>query len=460
MKTIDLVLRNGFLVTPAGVVQGDLAIENGKIVGITSGDFSPDGRETVDLNGMIVLPGGVDTHTHLREPGYTNKEDITTGTQAAAAGGYTTVMGMPNVKPVTTTVERYREIIEIYKRKSVVDFNHHPACTNIRELQGLVDAGALALKLFMISDRGTDYPHMPELGVHHQGQILEIAEAITPTGVPFMVHPNNQDVLDTLADRAISRGDTSYQTYAKMPSTYDGFTFDTAISFLVRLQEVTGVRLHLLHLRSPRSLDILKRAKLAGRQVTAETNPQMMFLCNDWDSIERLGPYSLNYWNGPDTTDMLWEALREGTIDIIGTDHAPHTREEKEIGWTDMYKAPNGTPKIQETLSLFLTEVHQGRISLGRLAEIFSTTPAKLFGIYPQKGVIQIGSDADLVIADFDKKTTIRNNDMLSRCGWSSWDGREVHGFPIHTLVRGVFVMRDGKVMGAPGYGKMVTRPR
>ncbi len=458
MKGVDLALTGGRVVTPGGVLEADIVIDNGKIVALQAGGLAPKAGDVVDVTGMVVIPGGVDTHTHLRDPGYTHKEDATTGTRAAAAGGYTTVMGMPNVNPVTTTVERYREVIAIYGRKALVDFNHHPAGTNLREMKGLVQSGALAFKLFMISDRGTDYPHMPELGVHHQGQIFDIAEAVAETGLPLMVHPNNQDLLDTLAQRALDRGDNSYQTYARIPSSYDGITFDSAISFLVRVQEVTGVHMHLLHLRSPRSLQVLKAAKIAGQLVTAETNPQMLFLCNDWDTVERLGPYALNYWNGPDTTDMLWKALNDGTIDIIGTDHAPHTREEKEIGWTDMYKAPNGTPKIQETLSLLLTAVNEGRITLERLAEVFSTVPARLFGIYPQKGVIQVHSDADLVVVDLQRRVTLKHANMESRCGWTSWDGVEVTGVPVHTIVRGQFVMRSGVIVGQPGYGKVVKR--
>jgi dihydroorotase len=458
MKAADLILRGGQVVTPSGIVSASIAVKDGKVTGLMSGELEPLAEETINISGMYVLPGGVDTHTHLREPGYTHKEDATTGTCAAAAGGYTTVMGMPNVQPVTTTVERYREVLAIYGQKAVVDFNHHPSGTNLKELKALVDAGVLAFKLFMISDRGTDYPHMPELGVHHQGQLLEIAEAVAETGLPLMIHPNNQDILDTLAERVLAKGDTSYQTYAKLPASYDGITFDSAISFLLRVQEVTGVHLHLLHLRSPRSLKVLRSAKQEGRRVSAETNPQMLFLCNDWEAIERLGPYALNYWNGPGTTDILWEALRDGTIDIIGTDHAPHTREEKEIGWTDMYKAPNGTPKIQETLSLLLTEVNRGRISLTELAAVFSTVPAKLFGIYPTKGIIGVGSDADFVVVDLAKRTTLRHEDMLSKCGWTSWDGREVQGVPVHTLVRGAFVMRDYRIVARPGSGKLIRR--
>lgn len=453
---VDLLIRGADVVTPGGVVRADIAVLNGQICGLSAGEIVPAAHETLDATGKIVLPGGVDTHTHLREPGFTHKEDIVTGTRAAAAGGYTMVSGMPNVEPVTTTLERYLAAIELYKRGSLVDFNHNPSPTNLAEVQKLADAGALGFKIYMITDKGVSYPHMPELGVHHQGRLFEIGEVVQKTGRPLMVHPNNQELIETLSDRAIAAGDTSYQTVARLSASYDGIVFDSAISYLCRLQEVLGFHLHVLHVRSPRSVDVIKAAKRKKQKVSAEINPHMVFLCNDWDEIERLGPYALNLWNGPDTTEMLWEAIRDGSIDVIGSDHAPHLREEKEIGWTNMFVAANGTPKIQETLPLFLDQVRSGRLSLERLVEIFSSKPAKLFGLYPRKGAIQVGSDADFVIVDPNQRQVLRNEDMLSKCGWSSWDGREVFGVVLHTLVRGTFVYRDCKVVGSPGHGTHV----
>lgn len=456
----DLVLRGADVVTPGGVIRADIAVKDGKIAGLSAGEMTPAAVEAIDATGKVILPGGVDTHTHLREPGFTHKEDIVSGTRTAAAGGYTMVAGMPNVDPVTTTVERYLDAIEIYKQRSLVDFNHNPSPTRLEEIQGLADAGALGFKVYMITDKGASYPHMPELGMHHQGKLFEIAEKVGKTGRPLMVHPNNQELIDTLSDRAIKAGDTSYQTVARLSASYDGIVFDSAISYLCRMQEVLGFHLHVLHLRSPRSVKVIGDAKRAKQKVTAEINPHMLFLCNDWNEIERLGPYALNLWNGPDTTDLLWECLRDGTLDVIGSDHAPHLREEKEIGWTNMFAAANGTPKIQETLPLFLDQVHAGRISLERLAEVFSSSPAKIFGLYPRKGAIQVGSDADLVVVDPNKRQVLRNEDMLSKCGWSSWDGREVVGATLHTLVRGTFVYRDGKVVGKPGHGTHIKPHR
>lgn len=452
-----LVLRGGRVVTPRGVVDADLVIGGRAILGLTAGEATPSADEVLDITGKVVLPGGIDSHTHLREPGYTHKEDITTGTRAAAAGGYTTVMGMPNVEPPTNTLARYREVLDLYRRKAIVDFNHNPSPTVPSEARALADAGALGFKIYMIADTGREYPHIPGIGVHHHGHLLEIAEAVAETGRPLMVHPHNQDLMQTIEQRSWARGERDHRAYARAFASYEGMVWDTAASFLTRLQEASGVHMHILHVKTPRMVDVVRAAKKRGQKVTAEMNPVGVFLCNEWENVERLGPYALSTWTGPDATGPLWSAVLDGTIDVIGTDHAPHTRDEKEIGWTDMWKAAGGVPQIQETLSLFLTEVNRGRLTLERLAEITATGPARTFGLYPRKGIIQVGSDADLVVVDLAAHRTIREADVLSKCGWTAFDGREVQGVPLHTLVRGQFVMRDGRVIGEPGYGQHAT---
>jgi len=458
--TYDLLLQGGEVVTPEGTYGADVVIDEERIAGLTEMGRGPAARETVDVAGLTIMPGGIDSHTHLREPGYTHKEDISTGTQAAAAGGYTTVIGMPNVDPPTNTVETYLEAIDLYRQKAFVDFNHNPSPTVPSEVQGLAEAGAIGFKIYMIEDTGRDYPHIPGIGVFHHGHLLEIAEAVAATGRPLMVHPHDQTLMETIEQRSWARGERDHRAYARAFASYEGMVWDAATAFLIRLQEATGVHLHVLHTKTPRMVTLIREAKRRGLHVTAELNPVAVFLCNDWDNIERWGPYALSTWTGPGATEPLWDALREGTIDVIGTDHAPHTREEKEIGWTDMWKAHGGVPQIQHALSLFLTEVDAGRISLQRLVELTSTNPARTFGLYPRKGVIQPGSDADLVVVDRAAATTISEADVLSKCGWTPFDGREVRGVPVHTLVRGRFVYRDKAIVGDPGWGQLVRPSR
>lgn len=454
----SVLLRGGSVVTPGGILDADVLIQGEKIAALSTSESTTSAEEVVDVSGLTILPGGVDTHSHLREPGYGEKEDITAGTRAAAAGGYTTVVGMPNVQPPTTTVADYKAALELYASKAIVDFNHNPTATNLREVQGLADAGALGFKVFMITDRGTDYPHMPGLGTHDHGRLLEIAEAVAKTGLPLMVHPHDQALADLINQRFWDRGQVDFRGWARarvLP--YDGLIWNSATALMLQIQRATGVHLHVLHINNRGAIDLIREAKRRGQRVTAEMNPQAVTLYNDWRRIEQLGPYACGYWVGDDATDHLWSALIDGTIDVLGTDHAPHTKAEKEIGWTDGWQSPSGVPALQETLSLFLTEVNAGRITIERFVELFSSGPAKIFGLYPRKGAIQVRSYADLAAVDLSMKDTIRTQDMHTKCGWTSYDGRVVQGVPIHTLVRGRFVMRDRKVIGRAGDGKLAT---
>lgn len=437
-------------------MEADIGIEKGKIAFLGSSATAPKSSKVVDAKGKVVIPGLIDTHTHHRDPGFTHKEDLTTATQAAAAGGVTLSIGMPNVNPPTTSVDRFKNVIEISKKKALVDFNHNPSGTVPEEIPGLAEAGCLAFKIFMVKDTGRDYPHMPGIGLYHHGDLFRSFEAVAKTGLPLMVHPHDQDLMEMIEQRYWQRGDRSPQAYAKAYREFDGIIWDTAIATILRFQKATGVKLHILHMSTPGALEMVRRAKGEGRPVTCEVNPWALFLGNSWENIEKLGPYCLGFWVPEGHAEALWEGIRDGTIDVVGSDHAPHTKEEKEIGWKDMWKSPGGEPQIQDYLRLFLTEVNQGRLTLDRLVWLTSYRPAHVFGLYPRKGVIQIGSDADLVIVDMRKEETIQNETTLTKVGWTPYHGRKVKGAPVTTLVRGKVVMENGNVVGKPGDGQFI----
>lgn len=457
MEKVDLVVKGGEVWTPAGFIEADIAVNQGKIVALgKSGLFSGSSNTVIDAKGKVVIPGLIDTHTHHREPGFTHKEDITTATQAAAAGGVTLSVGMPNVDPPTTTVERYRNVIEISKKKALVDFNHNPSGTVPEEISKLAQAGCLGFKIFMVRDTGRDYPHMPGIGLHNHGALFRCFEEVAKTGLPLMVHPHDQDLMDVIEQKYWQRGDRSPQAYAKAYRDFDGIIWDTAIATLVRFQKATGVKLHILHVSTPGGLEMARRAKQEGRPVSVEVNPWALFL-GSWENVEKLGPYCLGFWVPEHHVEALWKGIEDGTVDLIGTDHAPHTKEEKDIGWKDMWKSPGGEPQIQDYLKLFLTAVNEGKLTLDKLVRITSYNPARIFGVYPRKGVIQVGSDADLTIVDMKKEETISNETTYTRVGWTPYHGRKVKGVPVYTIVRGKVVMEDGKVVGKPGDGEFIT---
>ena len=454
---VDLLLKAGMVVTEGGVVRADVAVSGEKIVGIVAPGETNQAKRVVDISGLHLLPGLIDMHSHHREPGFTHKEDVITATKCCAAGGVTLSVGMPNVSPPPTTPEILEDIFALYKKKAIVDYNMNPAATVLEEIPRLSTMGILAFKIFMVVDTGRSYPHMPGIGVHDHGKLLSIFQAVQKTGMPLMVHPHDQALMTQIEQTYWAEGRRDFRAYAQAYAAHDGIIWDVAVGVLLRLQQATGMRLHLLHLQTKRCVEMLRAAKAEGRPVSAEVNPWALWLGNDWNTIERLGSYALSYYVAPHHYEAVWKGLLEGTVDIIATDHAPHLKEEKEPGWTDGWKAHTGTPSEQHYLTLLLTDVSVRRISLERAVEIVSTKPAKLFGLYPRKGAIRVGADADMVAVDLNKEHVITDEEVLSKCGWTPYAGRKVRGLPVHTLVRGQFVFENGKVVGEPGWGRLAS---
>jgi dihydroorotase len=300
---------------------------------------------------------------------------------------------------------------------------------------------------------------MPGIGVHDHGKILEIMQACADQGVPLMVHPHDQALMDVIEQKFWARGERDALAYAKAYAAHDGVIWETAISTLLRLQRAAGCHLHILHTQTTGSVDLIRQAKAAGQRVTCEINPWALFLGCDWSAIERLGSYALSYWVPEKNVPGLWQGLHDETIDIVATDHAPHTREEKEVGWTDGWKAHTGTPSTQFYLSMFLTAALEGKLPIERVVDACSTTPARLFRL-DGKGDIRPGFDADLVLVDLEREYEIRDEDVLSLVGWSPYAGRKVRGKPVRTIVRGRTVYLDGKVVGEKGFGRQARATR
>jgi dihydroorotase len=454
---LDLLIRNTEIVTAEGRTRGSIGIRGEHIAGVYEPGAEPPAKETVAGDRLATLPGVIDMHSHHREgaaKGYEYKETILTATRQCAAGGITTSVGMPNVVPPPNSVERLKAQFALYEKSAIVDWNFNPAGTVIEEIPQLAKQGIAAFKIFMVVDTGRDYPHMPGIGVHDHGKIMAIMEACAAANVPLMVHPHDQALMDHIEKAFWARGERDALAYARAYSARDGVIWDTAIQTLLRLQRATGVHLHVLHTQTSGTVEMLREAKRRGQRVTAEINPWALFLGCDWAAIERLGSYALSYYVPEKNLPVLWDAVNEGTIDILASDHAPHTREEKEIGWKDGWKAHTGTPSAQHYLSMLLDAAHHGRTTLEQVVRITSAAPAAIFG-FKGKGRIQVGCDADLVLVDLAAEQEIRNEDTLGLIGWTPYAGRKVRGVPVRTLVRGRTVFADGKVVGEPGYGKM-----
>jgi len=449
---VSRVIRGADVFIEGRTRQLDIVVDGELIGGLVTPGSGPSDALAIDATGLVAIPGGVDVHVHTREPGYTHKEDLVTVTMAAAAGGYTTIFGMPNLDPPTMTVGDLDDVLALYAARSIVDYNHNPAAKLLDEIPALASRGIAAYKIYMVVDTGRTYPHPSAIGVHDHGELYRAMKAIAPTGLRLMVHPHDQQIMDVIEQTYWQRGDRSPGAYAKTLAAEDGLIWDAATALLLRLAEATGCRLHIVHVQTIRQIEMITEARRRGVDVTGEANHWALFL-GRWQDIEEQGSYVLSYWVPEHHQKAVWEALEDGTIDMLASDHAPHTREEKEIGWTDAWAAHTGTPGVQYQLPLMVDASHQGLISFPRLVDLVSTAPARRFGL-DQKGTLAPGADADIVLLDLNREWTITNESVLSKIGWTPYHGRTIRGSVNRTLVRGVDVYADGQVVGTPGHGK------
>lgn len=430
----DLVVRGGTIVNHSGEGAGDIGVRDGRIVAI--GDLATaSAGQTFDAKGLHVLPGVIDTQVHFREPGNEHKEDLETGTRAAALGGVTAVFEMPNTAPPTTTVAALQDKLARAKGRAHIDHAFYAGATheNAEMLPELERTpGCCGIKTFMGSSTGT-------LLVGDDDGLDRVVKNLTRRGA---FHAEDEDRLN--ARKSLAReGD-----WTSHPEVRDDQAALLAVQHLVGKARKYGKRVHVLHVSSAIEMEFLAMAKDVA---TVETLPQFL-------TFEGPGIYEklkgLAQMNPPIRTAKdraaLWSlGISQGVVDVLGTDHAPHTREEKAQPYP---KSPSGMPGVQTLVPVMLTHVAEGRLSLARFVDLTSHGPNRIFGI-ANKGRIGLGYDADFTIVDLKARKIIRNEDQATRAGWTPFDGFETKGWPMATFIRGMMVMRDGEVT-TPSAGK------
>lgn len=442
--TVDIVIKNGLLVLPSGITEGSVVVDDGEIVGVVrSGEPSAD--RVIDASGKVVMPGMVDMHVHLRDPGFPERENFESGTRAAAAGGVTTVVDMPNTVPATVTVEAFNEKKKIADAKSLVDFAFIGGAGEIpaEDMVAVSEAGATAFKSFLIA-RFKELAASDYTLLRHMNTLAELDK-------PLLVHAENGNLVDMYMEEAKASGRTDPLAHCDYRPAIAEVE---ATMRCVTLAAETDAHLHICHISAAGSVDVVEWAQAMGQTVTGETSTNYLLFTRE--AMKERGPYAKidPPLRGKDDQLRLWEALNDGTIDVLASDHAPYTKEEKERGWDNIFDAPSGGVVIETTLPLMLDAVNKDRISLERLVEVFSTNPAMMNGLYPRKGDILLGADADIVIADMAKPFHIRGEDLHTIQKITSYEGIKGKGAPVLTMVRGEIVYEDGRVVGKPGYGE------
>lgn len=429
--SFDLVLTGADVATPGGVVRADIAVKDGRIaaIGALAGAKS---AEVMDLSGLTVLPGVIDSQVHLREPGLEHKEDLATGTAAAALGGVTAVCEMPNTKPSTTTAEAIADKLARAKGRAWTDhaFFVGAAAENLSELGKLeLLPGCAGVKVFMGSSTGSLLVDRDEA----------IAEVLSHGFRRVAVHCEDESRLKERFHMVEGGAEPEMH-----PEWRDAETALLATQRLLRLARAAGRRVHVLHVTTAQEMELLARNKdIASVEVT----PQHLTLSAP-DCYRRLGTYA--QMNPPVRSEehrlALWKALEQGVVDVIGSDHAPHTKEEKAKPYP---QSPSGMTGVQTLVPIMLNHVAEGRLSLARFVDLTSAGPARVYNM-AGKGRVAVGFDADFTVVDLKASRKITNMWIASKCGWTPFDGMTVKGWPIATIVRGNLVMRDDTLIGDP----------
>ena len=446
MKSVDLVIRGGQVVGPDRIVAASVAIEGEHIVAVGHDDVMPSARQEMRADGLYLLPGAIDSHVHFRDPGYAHKETWESGSAAAVCGGVTTVFDMPNTNPPTGTREALALKLKSAQR-SYADFGIHALLddSTVGHLEDLLAGGATSFKAFV----GNTFGNLPP---PTDGALLEGFEKLAPLGIRTVVHAENSSILARRQKVMEDAGRIDALAHlAARPAVCE----IEAIGRVLTLAEWTGARVHIAHHSAADSLYLIRDAKRRGVEVTVETCPQYLLL--NTDDMLRLGgimrlnpPIREARHNQP-----LWDALMEGVIDMIATDHAPHTSEEKTR--ESIWACDCGFPGVETQMPLMLTEVNRKRATLMDYVRWSAVNPARAWGIYGTKGVIATGAHADIAFVDMARSGKLAQGRLQSISKISPWHGRAVQGYPVHTLLRGRFVMRDGELITeAMGWGRSV----
>ncbi len=459
MARADTVIEKGTIVNEGGSFPADVVISEGRIAAfaIDAGDWTAD--ERIDASGLWVMPGGIDVHTHFEEPDPRLLEGFATGSAGAAAGGLTAVVEMPQAHPTTTTPEHFREKRRCVEEHAVVDMALWggligPPAQSADDLDGMAGEGAAAFKSFMASSS----PFFP--AVDHAQLLWGMREAAR-LGLPYGLHAEDQHLLsDGLSRMERAQRKDALAHAESRPPLVEMVAVNTALL----LADETGCHVHICHVASAGALAMIKEAKRRGVHVTAETCPQYLML--NTDDLDRLKGFArcAPALRDQAEVDAIWPYVLDGTIDLICSDHCPFTRASKDAGRDDIFQAPLGLSGVQTLLPGFFSEAVVKRgLSPERFVSLISANPARIFGLYPRKGTLAVGADADVTLLDPRATWTVSVDDALHKQKWTPYEGKEITGRVVRTIRRGETIFDDSRqgedrVTAAPGSGRFLPR--
>ena len=440
----DLGIENATLVTPRGRRRAHLYVSEGRIAAISQDSLSA--REVVDADGLFLLPGGVDGHVHFQDPGDTSREDFISGSSAAAVGGVTTVVEHTHSHPIREP-GFLREKLEHLRGRSLIDFGlaAHAWPDQFDVTRTLWEAGVTFFKVFTCTTHGVPG--------HDAADLLTLFRTLAGFDGLCLVHCEDKAITAD-AERALrGAGRTDPAVIVEWRSREAELVATSVVGLLARL---SGVRAIVAHVSQPAVLDGLERERALGARLAIETCPQYLYLREDeildHGGFRKFTPPARVRSNAE--ADEMWRRVAQGGVTHVSTDHAPSTRAHKTEG--SIWDVHFGLPGVETTLSLMLNGVDEGRLSLERVVELLAEAPARLYGLYPRKGSLEIGADADLVLVDLAAERMLEDSAVVSKAGWTPYAGRRIHGRPVQTFSRGRLVAQEGQPVGEPGWGRFL----
>ncbi len=443
---VNLVLSNTKAYIDKEIVDCSLAINEGKILKIGKETSMPKAETKISLKNLLVLPGLIDVHVHLRDEGKAYKEDFYSGTAAAAAGGVTTVLDMPNNDPVTMSAENLRNRMKIAEKKVLVNVGFYSEFPRtMMETEEIVREGAVAFKLFMAEQVGG-------LNIDNDYALLEAFKIVSKLQVAVAVHAENKATLERAKEELKRSNRNDVEAFLKAHSESAEVK---AVKRLLNIAKQTSIHVHFCHISTKNGLKAIIDGKKLGLPITCETTPHHLFLSAD--DLRRIGTLALTMppVREKHHTTVLWNGVKNGWIDILASDHAPHTLEEKKAKL--VWDVKVGIPGLETTLPLLLTEVKRGRLSIADVVRLTSEKPAEIFKL-KGRGCLKEGNNADLVVVDLDKKYRIAASKFHSKAKYSPFDGWMVEGKPVKTFVNGKLIMDEEEIVAKAGSGEIIRR--
>jgi allantoinase len=446
----DILVRGGILVSSVACIRADILIREGKVAAIGADLSEAPVSHTLDVEGRYVLPGAVDGHVHLMDPGYTDREEAWTGSMAAARGGVTTIIDHHRSDPQTFDAGLFKEKREYLGSRMGVDFALMGGLnlSNLKNLRGMWEAGAVCFKGF------TCFLHGAEALL--SGDLKAIMEEVKRFGGIIQLHCEDDSVLKRNEARLREEGRKDFLSVTEYRSRE---AEELAVFNVVRLAEITDCRVIVAHVSTPELIATVAEAQARGVPIYSESCGQYLFL--DMDDLKRNGPF--NKFTPPVRTredvEGMWAMLARGRVDMINSDHCPFPRAQKEAGLNDVWKAPFGIPGLETTTRVLLDGAARKKIDIKRVAAVRSENPARIYGLSHRKGFLLPGYDADLIVVDLEGEEVLRDEDVVSKCGWTPLAGRRIRGDVLTTIVRGKIVMEARRFCGEPGWGRFVSRP-